>query len=348
GDGARLTTRISGRRYATPLLVLIIAIAVTDLAFAFDSIPAIFGLTRDPYLVFTANVFALLGLRHLYFLIGGLLGRVPPLPAGLSAILGFLGVKLIPEALLESGVPQIGPVPVPHIGTGLSLAIIAAVITTVTLTSLLAAGRRSRPETFNLPDGSRRLRTQRGCAGVSGRRLLTSWGSRAGGNGIGGPAGIDVRVVQVERGPLRPDPRYRSEVVPRRRAGRRHSREPCALLHHRGASAPAASPAAGGPREASQVGARMRYLWRLGGDSRYVTSAAANAAVSSAAGRATAARPGSGQAEVDDDQAGRWGGGYGERCGGPVTRSAACWQPRSMISAQSGAAPRLPGWKPFM
>lgn len=92
----------------------------------------------------------------------------------------------------------------------------------------------------------------------------------------------------------------------------------------------------------------MRYLWRLGGDSRYVTSAAANAAVSSAAGRATAARPGSGQAEVDDDQAGRWGGGYGERCGGPVTRSAACWQPRSMISAQSGAAPRRPGWKPFM
>src|SRR5262249_56094658 len=142
-----------------PLLVLIIAIAVTDLAFAFDSIPAIFGLTRDPYLVFTANVFALLGLRHLYFLIGGLLGRVPHLSAGLSAILGFIGVKLITEALLESGVHQIGPVPVPHIGTGLSLAIIAAVITTVTLTSLLAAGRRSRPETFNLPDASRRFRT---------------------------------------------------------------------------------------------------------------------------------------------------------------------------------------------
>ena len=176
--GRRETARLS--EVATPLLVLIIAIAVTDLAFAFDSIPAIFGLTRDPYLVFTANVFALLGLRHLYFLIGGLFGRVPHLSAGLSAILGFIGVKLITEALLESGVHQIGPVPVPHIGTGLSLAIIAAVITTVTLTSLLAAGRRSRPETFNLPDGSRRLRTQRGCAGVSGRRLLTSWGSRAG------------------------------------------------------------------------------------------------------------------------------------------------------------------------
>jgi tellurite resistance protein TerC len=141
GDGARLTTRISGRRYATPLLMLVTAIAVTDLAFAFDSIPAIFGLTRDPYLVFTANVFAMLGLRHLYFLIGGLLGRVPHLSAGLAAILGFIGVKLIAEALLESGVHQIGPVPVPHIGTGLSLAIIAAVITTVTVTSLPPAGR---------------------------------------------------------------------------------------------------------------------------------------------------------------------------------------------------------------
>jgi tellurite resistance protein TerC len=154
GNGARLTTRIRGRRYATPLLVLIIAIAVTDLAFAFDSIPAIFGLTRDPYLVFTANMFALLGLRYLYFLVGGLLGRVPHLSAGLSAILGFIGVKLIIEALLESGVHQIGPVPVPHIGIGLSLAIIAAVITTVTVTSLLAAGQRTGPENPNLPAGA--------------------------------------------------------------------------------------------------------------------------------------------------------------------------------------------------
>ena len=180
GDGARLTARISGRRHATPLLVLIIATAITDLAFAFDSIPAIFGLTRDPYLVFTATVFALLGLRHLYFLIGGLLGRVRHLSAGLSAILGFIGVKLITEALLESGVHQIGPVPVPHIGTGLSLAIIAAVITTVTVTSLLAAGRCARPETLSPPTGSRKLRTQRDCAKVSNRRLLTPSSSRAG------------------------------------------------------------------------------------------------------------------------------------------------------------------------
>jgi tellurite resistance protein TerC len=118
GDGARLLTRIGGRRMATPMLLLIIAIAATDLAFAFDSIPAIFGLTRDPYLVFTANVFALLGLRHLYFLIGGLLRRLAHLPAGLAVILAFIGVKLIAEALLESGVHALGPVPVPHIGTG--------------------------------------------------------------------------------------------------------------------------------------------------------------------------------------------------------------------------------------
>ena len=143
-DAGRLTTQVNGRRCATPVLVLIIAVALTDLAFAFDSIPAIFGLTRDPYLVFTANAFALLGLRYLYFLVGGLLGRVPHLSAGLSAILAFIGVKLITEALLQSGVHRIGPVPVPHIGTGLSLAVIGAVITTVTVTSLVAAGRRAR------------------------------------------------------------------------------------------------------------------------------------------------------------------------------------------------------------
>ncbi|HUZ24191.1 MAG TPA: TerC/Alx family metal homeostasis membrane protein [Streptosporangiaceae bacterium] len=145
GDGARLLTRISGRRMATPVLFLIIAIAATDLMFALDSIPAIFGLTREPYLVFTANVFALLGLRQLYFLIGGLLSRLTYLSAGLAVILGFIGVKLITEALADSGVPAIGPVPVPHISTGLSLAIIGGVLVVVTVTSLLAPGRDAGP-----------------------------------------------------------------------------------------------------------------------------------------------------------------------------------------------------------
>jgi tellurite resistance protein TerC len=140
-DGARLVTRVRGRRMATPVLLLIVAIAATDLAFALDSIPAIFGLTRDSYLVFTANVFALLGLRHLYFLIGGLLSRLAHLPAGLAAILGFIGVKLIAEALRKSGVHAVGPVPVPHIGTGLSLAIVGGVLLLVIVTSLLARNR---------------------------------------------------------------------------------------------------------------------------------------------------------------------------------------------------------------
>ena len=95
--------RRPGRRLARPLAVLVIAIAVADLAFAVDSIPAIFGLTREPYLVFTANACALLGLRHLYFLIGGLLGQLAYLAAGLAAVLGFIGVKLITTALRESG-----------------------------------------------------------------------------------------------------------------------------------------------------------------------------------------------------------------------------------------------------
>jgi tellurite resistance protein TerC len=143
-DGARLITRIDGRRMATPVLFLIIAIAATDLAFALDSIPAIFGLTRDPYLIFTANMFALLGLRQLYFLIGGLLNRLVHLSAGLAAILGFIGFKLITEALLESGVHHAGPVPVPHISTDFSLLVIASVLVVVTTTSLLAARRARR------------------------------------------------------------------------------------------------------------------------------------------------------------------------------------------------------------
>lgn len=142
-DGSRLITRVDGRRMATPVLFLIIAIAATDLAFALDSIPAIFGLTREPYLIFTANMFALLGLRQLYFLIGGLLNRLVHLSAGLAVILGFIGFKLVTEALLESGVHHVGPVPVPHISTDFSLLVIAAVLVVVTVTSLLA-GRRAR------------------------------------------------------------------------------------------------------------------------------------------------------------------------------------------------------------
>ena len=108
----------------TPMLVVMVAIGSTDLLFALDSIPAIFGLTQEPFLVFTANAFALMGLRQLYFLLGGLLSKLVYLSYGLAVILGFIGVKLVLEALHENNLPFINggqPVPVPTIGILLSL-----------------------------------------------------------------------------------------------------------------------------------------------------------------------------------------------------------------------------------
>ena len=101
-DGVRLTIVENGKRMLTPMFLVIMALGVTDLLFALDSIPAIYGLTKEPYLVFTANVFALMGLRQLYFLIGGLLERLVYLSYGLSFLLFFIGVKLILHALHEN------------------------------------------------------------------------------------------------------------------------------------------------------------------------------------------------------------------------------------------------------
>jgi tellurite resistance protein TerC len=134
--GTRLTVREGGRRLVTPLFVVIVAIGTTDLLFALDSIPAIFGLTKDPYIVFTANAFALMGLRQLYFLLGGLLNRLIYLSYGLSAILGFIGVKLFLEALPSVGVHG------PHISTSLSLAVIGGVLAVTAAASLIVARRR--------------------------------------------------------------------------------------------------------------------------------------------------------------------------------------------------------------
>jgi tellurite resistance protein TerC len=134
-QGTRLLVREGGRRLMTPMLVVILAIGTTDVLFALDSIPAIFGLTQDPYIVFTANAFALMGLRQLYFLIGGLLKKLVHLSYGLSVILGFIGVKLVLHALHESGVH------VPEIGIAVSLSVICAVLAITTLTSLIASGR---------------------------------------------------------------------------------------------------------------------------------------------------------------------------------------------------------------
>ena len=99
--------RENGRWLVTPMLVVMLTIGTTDLLFALDSIPAIYGLTQEPYLVFTANVFALMGLRQLYFLIGGLLQRLIYLSKGLAFLLGFIGVKLVFHALHTNEVPFI-------------------------------------------------------------------------------------------------------------------------------------------------------------------------------------------------------------------------------------------------
>ncbi|MER5942656.1 TerC family protein [Streptomyces sp. NPDC001928] len=131
--GTKLWIEQNGKRVMTPMLVVMLAIGSTDVLFALDSIPAIYGLTQDPYIVFTANAFALMGLRQLYFLIGGLLKKLVHLSYGLSIILGFIGVKLILHALHESGVH------VPEIGIPFSLGFIVLVLAVTTLTSLRAS-----------------------------------------------------------------------------------------------------------------------------------------------------------------------------------------------------------------
>ncbi|WP_433461632.1 TerC family protein [Spirillospora sp. CA-128828] len=140
-DGSRFVTRRDGRRLVTPMAIVMIAIGSTDVLFALDSIPAIFGLTTEPYLVFTANAFALMGLVQLYFLLGGLTDRLVYLGHGLAFILGFIGVKLIFHALHEYGVAWAPEVPI-----WLSLAVIAGTLAATTVASLAAGPKRSGEE----------------------------------------------------------------------------------------------------------------------------------------------------------------------------------------------------------
>jgi tellurite resistance protein TerC len=146
--GARLWVRRNGRRLMTPMVVVILALGTTDLLFALDSIPAIYGLTNEPYLVLTANIFALMGLRQLYFLIGGLLQRLVFLSYGLAFLLGFIGVKLVLHALHENTLPFVnGGRPVgwaPDIPISVSLGVILATLLATTVASLLWS-RRSGP-----------------------------------------------------------------------------------------------------------------------------------------------------------------------------------------------------------
>jgi tellurite resistance protein TerC len=137
--GVKPFVRENGRRLMTPMLVVIVALGTTDLLFALDSIPAIYGLTKEPYLVFAANVFALMGLRQLYFLIGGLLERLVYLSIGLSGVLAFIGVKLVLEALHGNELPFVNGgehVGVPEIPIWLSLAVILTTLVVTTVASL--------------------------------------------------------------------------------------------------------------------------------------------------------------------------------------------------------------------
>ncbi|MDV3128860.1 TerC family protein [Mycobacterium sp. 21AC1] len=138
-DGLKLWVHENGARLMTPMFLVIVALGTTDLLFALDSIPAIYGLTQEPYLVFTANVFALMGLRQLYFLLGDLLKRLVYLSQGLAFILAFIGVKLVLHALHENEVPFINggePVHVPEIPTLASLGVIIVTLAITTAASL--------------------------------------------------------------------------------------------------------------------------------------------------------------------------------------------------------------------
>nr|WP_214366593.1 TerC/Alx family metal homeostasis membrane protein [Pseudonocardia sp. H11422] len=137
--GGKLVTKVDGKRMVTPLVIVLIAIGSADLLFALDSIPAVFGVTEEPYIVFTANAFALLGLRALYFLVKGLLDRLVYLSTGLSIILAFIGVKLI----LHWAHEDISTA-VPEISTPVSLGVIVVVLTVVTVASLVKT--RKDPE----------------------------------------------------------------------------------------------------------------------------------------------------------------------------------------------------------
>ncbi|GLJ79066.1 TerC family protein [Microbacterium imperiale] len=144
-DGPKVRTVVNGKRMFTPMIIVFVAIGVTDLLFALDSIPAIFGITQDPFLVFTANIFALMGLRQLYFLLGDLLDRLKYLHYGIAFILAFIGVKLVLHAMHENELFFINGGEhiewAPEISTWVSLGVIIASMAVATVASLIAARR---------------------------------------------------------------------------------------------------------------------------------------------------------------------------------------------------------------
>jgi tellurite resistance protein TerC len=153
----KMVTKVKGKRHITPLAIALVAIASADILFAVDSIPAIFGLTQETYLVFTANAFALLGLRQLFFLIDGLLDRLVYLSYGLAVILGFIGVKLLIHALHENELPFINGgehvTVIPEVPTWLSLTVILVTLVVTTVASL-AKNRRDQARGVTPPTGA--------------------------------------------------------------------------------------------------------------------------------------------------------------------------------------------------
>ncbi|MGH3561266.1 MAG: TerC/Alx family metal homeostasis membrane protein, partial [Mycobacterium sp.] len=146
-DGLRLYVNEGSKRFPkramTPMFLVVLALATTDLIFALDSIPAVYGLTHEPYLVFTANVFALMGLRQLYFILGNLLNRLVYLAQGLAVILAFIGVKMVLHALHDNKVPFINGgenVDVPEISTVFSLVFVVVMLILTTAASLYRTG----------------------------------------------------------------------------------------------------------------------------------------------------------------------------------------------------------------
>jgi tellurite resistance protein TerC len=153
--GSRSIAKINGKVMVTPLFIVMIAIGSADLVFAVDSIPAIFGLTKEPFLVFTANAFALMGLRQLYFLLGGLLKQMHYLSAGLAVILGFIGVKLVLEALHSNELPFINGgegLPVPTVGIELSLTVIVGVLLITAVASIIKSRRGNAAHSDEAPE----------------------------------------------------------------------------------------------------------------------------------------------------------------------------------------------------
>jgi tellurite resistance protein TerC len=144
-DGAKLRTTVDGTRMFTPVLIVLIALGTTDLVFALDSIPAIFGITQEPFLVFTANVFALMGLRQLYFLLGDLVDKLVYLKYGIAFILAFIGVKLFFHALHENTLPFINGGEhvdwAPEIDTFVSLAVIVGSMAVAVIASIIKVRR---------------------------------------------------------------------------------------------------------------------------------------------------------------------------------------------------------------